>query len=143
MTNYVLQHPICETCVHSRGGFYNPICAHCPYCIYSKSSESSYATEEILRFITDIKERSNDDTEKKKLIELIHEFGFSGYEMNDLADYLLANGVVVLPCRCGECAYHTLEEPGSVYCPYVIGGWVFNDGFCSGAKRKGGDERCG
>lgn len=65
MTNYVLQHPMCETCAHSRGGFYNPICAHCPYCIYSKNSEPSYATEEILRFITDIKERSNDDTERK------------------------------------------------------------------------------
>lgn len=39
--------------------------------------------------------------QRKKLLELIHEFGLSGYEINDLADYLLANGIVVLPCKEG------------------------------------------
>lgn len=46
-------------------------------------------------------------TQRKKLIELIHEFGFSGYEMNDLADYLIASGVVVLPCKVGDTVYVT------------------------------------
>lgn len=43
--------------------------------------------------------------QREKLIELIHEFGFSGYEMNDLVDYLLANGVVVLPCKISAKVY--------------------------------------
>lgn len=79
--------------------------------------------------------------QRKKLIELL-----SGHHSGNrdgarrIADHLLANGVVVLPCRCGECEYHTLEEPGMVYCPYLVGGWVSNGDFCSGAKRKGGDE---
>lgn len=65
MTNYVLQHSMCKTCAHSRGGFYNPICAHCPCCTYSKSSESSYISKEMIEFMNIMKERSNDDTEKK------------------------------------------------------------------------------
>lgn len=48
-------------------------------------------------------------TQRKKLIELIHEFGFSGYEMNDLADYLIANGVVALPCKVGDKFYLVYE----------------------------------
>lgn len=54
------------------------------------------------------------------------------------ADYLLANGVVVLPCRCGECEYS--EKLG-------VERWcnehqipMGNDDFCPYAKRKGGDE---
>lgn len=51
-------------------------------------------------------------TQREKLIELLMQdpelffdkMGKSDYE--NLADYLLANGVVVLPCRCGECEYH-------------------------------------
>lgn len=41
-------------------------------------------------------------TQKEKLIELIHEFGLRGYEINDLADYLIANGTVILPCNVGD-----------------------------------------
>ena len=55
-----------------------------------------------------------------------------------LADHLLANGVVVLPCRCGECEYSE---------KYGVERWcnehqipMGNDDFCSYAKRKGGDE---
>lgn len=47
------------------------------------------------------------------------------------ADYLLANGVVVLPCRCGDCEYQQ-ECKNAQYFGL--------DGFCSLGKRKGGDE---
>lgn len=43
--------------------------------------------------------------QRKKLLEFIHEFGLSGYEINDLADYLLANGIIVLPCKVGDYVY--------------------------------------
>lgn len=90
--------------------------------------------------------------QREKLIELIKESDWFAVEFDrsgdasfainfrEIADHLLANGVVVLPCRCEECEYHTLEEPGMVYCPHLVGGWVSNGDFCSGAKRKGGDE---
>lgn len=45
-------------------------------------------------------------TQKEKLLELIHEFGLSGYEINDLANYLLDRGVVVPPCKVGAPLYY-------------------------------------
>lgn len=53
--------------------------------------------------------------QREKLIELIHEFGFSGYEMNDLADYLIANGVVVLPCKVGDKVYRIVDMSHTAY----------------------------
>ena len=45
---------------------------------------------------------------RDRLIELIKKEG-SMYEVNDikhLADYLLANGVIVPPCKVGDVVYH-------------------------------------
>lgn len=58
-----------------------------------------------------------------------------------VADYLLANGVVVLPCRCGECRHNIGESiiDGRTICLLRDGG-VDKDDFCSYGKRKGGDE---
>lgn len=53
------------------------------------------------------------------------------------ADYLIENGVVVLPCRCGECAY--CEDGNVPWCNYLQIG-VSKDAYCAGGKRKGGDE---
>lgn len=33
--------------------------------------------------------------------------------------------------HCGNCKHHIDEEPGMVYCPEIIGGWVKNDCFCA------------
>lgn len=80
-------------------------------------------------------------TQREKLIELIHEFGFSGYEMNDLADYLIASGVVVLPCRCRECEYAMTSkrfEKEKVTCLYMMYPHDKNC-FCSYGERKGGE----
>lgn len=38
--------------------------------------------------------------------------------------------------RCEECAYHEDEEPGMVYCPRILGGWVPNEFFCGDGKRR-------
>lgn len=38
--------------------------------------------------------------------------------------------------RCKDCIHHTDEEPGMVYCPAVIGGWVSNDFFCGDGERE-------
>lgn len=38
--------------------------------------------------------------------------------------------------RCKECKNHEDEEPGMVYCPHVIGGWVNEMGFCADGERK-------
>lgn len=43
---------------------------------------------------------------------------------------------VVPAVRCEECAYHEDEEPGMVYCPRILGGWVPNEFFCGDGKRR-------
>ena len=60
----------------------------------------------------------------------------------EIADYLLANGVVVLPCRCCECEYAMTSkrfEKEKVACLYMMYPHDKNC-FCYHAKRKGGDE---
>lgn len=37
--------------------------------------------------------------------------------------------------RCKECKYHTDDEPGAVYCPDRVGGWVDEDFFCKDGDR--------
>lgn len=43
---------------------------------------------------------------------------------------------VVPVVRCEECTYHEDEEPGMVYCPRILGGWVPNEFFCGDGKRR-------
>lgn len=38
--------------------------------------------------------------------------------------------------RCGDCRFHEAEQPGMVYCPAVVGGWVEIDWFCKGGERR-------
>ena len=59
-----------------------------------------------------------------------------------LADHLIANGVVVLPCRCCECEYAMTSkrfEKEKVACLYMMYPHDKNC-FCYHAKRKGGDS---
>lgn len=42
--------------------------------------------------------------------------------------------------RCRECRYHEDEQPGMVYCPATVGGWVENDWFCKGGEREEGAD---
>ena len=42
--------------------------------------------------------------------------------------------------RCKDCKHHQDEEPGMVYCPNMIGGWVDNNFFCGWAERKENEE---
>ena len=36
--------------------------------------------------------------------------------------------------RCKDCRYHEDEQPGMVYCPATVGGWVEDDWFCKGGE---------
>lgn len=38
--------------------------------------------------------------------------------------------------RCKDCKYHEDEEPGMVYCPIIVFGWIRDDWFCADAERK-------
>lgn len=38
--------------------------------------------------------------------------------------------------RCKDCKHHEDEEPGMVYCPNWIGGWVNEDFFCKDGERR-------
>ena len=95
--------------------------------------------------------------QREKLIELITNF-YDGDSVCDTcenekrygrcnkcistheADYLLANGVVVLPCRCCECAYCEDDVLGNLLWCKHLKMLVSKDSYCSGGKRKGGDE---
>ena len=58
-----------------------------------------------------------------------------GLEAEDASDV-----DVVEVVRCKDCKWHEHEEPSMVWCPYVVGSWVDENGFCSkGAKM---DETC-
>lgn len=58
------------------------------------------------------------------------------YHIEHLAPTIDAVPVV----RCRECRYHEDEQPGMVYCPATVGGWVENDWYCKGGERKDGAE---
>lgn len=38
--------------------------------------------------------------------------------------------------RCRDCKHHEDEEPGMVYCPDQVGGWVRDDFFCADGERR-------
>lgn len=38
--------------------------------------------------------------------------------------------------RCKDCRLHEQEQPGMVYCPAVVGGWVEENWFCKGGERR-------
>lgn len=88
-------------------------------------------------------------TQKEKLLELIgtsnvcfecFPIGDHKEEHEALADHLLANGVVVLPCRCEECHYNDDESHDkAIWCNFYDT-IMEKDCFCSRGKRKGGDE---
>ena len=37
--------------------------------------------------------------------------------------------------RCKDCRWKEEEQPGMVYCPATVGGWVDEDWFCKGGER--------
>ena len=38
--------------------------------------------------------------------------------------------------RCKDCRWHEAEQPGMVYCPNTVGGWVNELGFCADGERR-------
>lgn len=90
-------------------------------------------------------------TERERLIELIR-FGYGKGRANEnvkqveetIADYLLANGVIVLPCKVGDMVYG-IEEKGiceieieSIHC-WCSGIWKCN-GWSGKSKYRVGYE---
>lgn len=81
--------------------------------------------------------------QRERLIELLSEYHSGNHdEAQRIVDHLLADDVVVLPCRCKECShakklknsFHGLEYSCNYFNSYSVHG----DDFCSHAKRKGG-----
>lgn len=74
--------------------------------------------------------------QREKLIELLDQnCGYIEEQLaENLADHLLANGVVVLPCRCGECEYYNSDKET---CGRQVCMSSHFNGFCDFAKRKG------
>lgn len=82
--------------------------------------------------------------QREKLIELMLRasmdmFNIQTESIEIIADHLLANGVVVLPCRCAECYESEFGNVDTVWC-YFHDTVMSNNGFCNYAKRKGGKQ---
>lgn len=38
--------------------------------------------------------------------------------------------------RCKDCRYREKEQPGMVYCPNIVGGWVGENWFCKAGEKE-------
>lgn len=75
--------------------------------------------------------------ELKKHIVNLHMMAKSGYGAEEVVGKILdemPEGVV----RCKYCSHHEDEEPGMVYCPNQVGGWVSEDFYCADGRRDDG-----
>ena len=80
--------------------------------------------------------------QREKLIKLLDGLSIDTHDdVISVVDWLLANGVVVLPCKCENCENSVGKSlvDGQTFCLLHEDGFNGDD-FCSYAKRKGGDE---
>lgn len=57
MSSYILVHNLCSSCVWGENGYYNAICAHCPYCQYGKKAEPSFMLRETAETLGLVKQK--------------------------------------------------------------------------------------
>ena len=57
---------------------------------------------------------------------IVRETGYPGAVKQEIVGELV---------RCKDCRWKEQEEPGMVYCPATVGGWVDEDWFCKGGER--------
>lgn len=88
--------------------------------------------------------------QREKLIELLDiafldsDDNYGVPDREQVADYLIANGVVVLPCRCCECEHCDIGQNDIeqwCICQLHFGKYIDVDptDFCPYGKRKGGE----
>ena len=69
-------------------------------------------------------------TERERLIELLNEWGNKendGVRAESIADYLLANGVIVPPCKVGDTVYILAGHNGHKYEKDICEGFYIGD----------------
>ena len=64
-----------------------------------------------------------------------YETGIYTDNPDDTLRYMKSAEVVEV-VRCKDCRFHEQEQPGMVYCPAVVGGWIDEDWFCKDGKRR-------
>ena len=65
--------------------------------------------------------------DRDRLIELISQVQYMGGLEGKLADHLLANGVIVPPCKVGDAVYIVAGISQSIVECVVIGCWTFGN----------------
>lgn len=72
------------------------------------------------------------ELEREKLAKLLIKYGITWYPYK-LVDYLLKNGVVVLPCKCDKCSHrcNNTNECG------IYGRICTENGYCEKALKGG------
>ena len=63
------------------------------------------------------------DKQRERLVELL-EKRMQPFLADDIADYLLTNGVIVPPCKVGDKVYIIAEVSGKIIECSVIGAWM-------------------
>lgn len=67
-------------------------------------------------------------TERERLIELLKDGGVRDFHyVNALADHLLANGVIVPPCKVGDTVYVLFGEPSRTIKEFRVRTIVFGE----------------
>lgn len=75
------------------------------------------------------------DADALKEKAFFHEIDNVSYvEEEDIDNAPTVDAVQVV--RCKDCRFHEQEQPGMVYCPATVGGWVEENWFCKGGERR-------
>lgn len=56
--------------------------------------------------------------------------------VDDVIEYLKNDGTLVVVVRCKNCKHKLDEEPGMVYCPLIVSGWVDENWFCADGENE-------
>lgn len=74
--------------------------------------------------------------------DVIAELNENGYDISPSDLAFVRNILLRMPTidavpvvRCKDCRWKEEEQPGMVYCPATVGGWVDEDWFCKGGER--------
>lgn len=91
----------------------------------------------IERYCKECDKRKGIKNGKRQFIYEIGEAHCRACEVDDVkAELEEAPTIDAVPViRCKDCRWKEEEQPGMVYCPATVGGWVDEDWFCKGGER--------
>jgi hypothetical protein len=89
------------------------------------------------RYCKECDKRKGIKNGKRQFIYAIGDAPCRACEVDDVkAELEEAPAIDAVPVvRCKDCRWKEREQPGMVYCPATVGGWVDENWFCKGGER--------